>query len=66
MLNYREEVAFASVLSVLRLLLPMFNSSRILSAEWTYQQNKIKVQSHFNIERKWNSGVFIFTVQHGV
>jgi hypothetical protein len=33
LLNYREEVAFASVLSVLRLLLPMFNSSRILSAE---------------------------------
>ena len=32
---YREEVAFASVLSVLRLLLPMFKSSRILSAEWT-------------------------------
>jgi hypothetical protein len=33
--NYRDEVAFASVLSVLRLLLPMFKSSRILSAEWT-------------------------------
>jgi hypothetical protein len=31
--NYRDEVAFASVLSVLRLLLPMFKSSRILSAE---------------------------------
>lgn len=47
--THREDVAFASVLSVFRLLFPKFRSSRILSAEWTWKYEETNISDLYMV-----------------